>query len=94
MSWELSDKGRFSERGDVEGISYQDLDNSSSQFVRTEAEGPIDVDPVYPEEAFGNLERVGLTGCFGPCSQGGLVGVLPITTPSRPISGSTVDSGS
>ena len=53
MSRALFNEG-VSKRGDVEGISYQDLDGISSQFTRTEVEGPMDVDTVYLEVAFGN----------------------------------------
>ena len=54
----------------------------------------MDVDPVYPGEAFGDPEGIDPTNCFGPYAQGGLVVVLPTTTPSRPTSGSMGDSGS
>ena len=82
------------ERGAVTRFGYQDLDGASSRFVRTEAEGPMDVDPVYPEEAFGNPQGIDPTNSFAPYAQGGLVAVLPTTTPSRPISAPIGDSGS
>ena len=49
--------GGVSERGAVEGAGYQDLDGTSSRYVSTEAEGPMDVDTVYPQEAFWKSKR-------------------------------------
>ena len=62
-----------SDRGAIECAGCQDLDSASSQILRREAGGPIpmNLDPVYPEAAFGNPERIDPTDCFGPYAQGG-----------------------
>ena len=54
----------------------------------------MDMDTVHQEVAFGNPEGIGPTDHFGTFAQGGIVAVLPTTTPSWPISAPTGDSGS
>ena len=79
LSWELSNEGGLEMR-DVEGIGYQDLVSISSRFTRTEADGPMNMDTVHQEVAFGNPEGIGPTDRFGPYAQGGIVADLPTTT--------------
>ena len=54
----------------------------------------MDMDTVHQEVAFGNLEGIGPTDRFGPYAKVGIAAVLPITTPSQPISAHIGDSGS
>ena len=80
LSRELSNKGGFLEGGDVEGVHYQDQVGASSQFGRTDSDGPIDMDTVHQEVAFGLPEGIDPTDRFGPYAQGGIVADLPTTT--------------
>ena len=54
----------------------------------------MDMHTVHQEVAFGNPEGIGWIDYFGPYAHGGIVAVLPSTTPSRPISAPTGDTGS